>query len=133
MRIINLGRALQSAIAVGVSRASYEYALEYAKEREAFGEPIACRQAIAFMLAECATEIDGMRLLAWRAAWRLDRDEDATRDATLTKMYCSEQTMKIVDYGVQILGGHGYIREHPVEMWFRNGRAFATLEGMAIG
>ncbi len=132
-RVINLGRALLSAIAVGISRASYEYALEYAKEREAFGEPIASRQAIAFMLAESAMEIDGMRLMAWRAAWRLDQNEDATRDATLAKMYCSELTMKVVDYGVQILGGHGYIREHPVEMWFRNGRAFATLEGLAIG
>jgi acyl-CoA dehydrogenase len=132
-RIINLGRALLSAMAVGLARASHEYALEYAKEREAFGEPIASRQAIAFMLAESAMEIDGMRLLAWRTAWRLDRNEDATRDATLAKMYCAEQTMKIVDYGVQILGGHGYIREHPVEMWFRNGRAFAMLEGLAIG
>ncbi|MBN1652375.1 MAG: acyl-CoA dehydrogenase family protein [Deltaproteobacteria bacterium] len=132
-RVINLGRALLSAMAVGLSRASYEYALQYAREREAFGEPIASRQAIAFMLAESAMEIDGMRLLAWRAAWRLERNEDATRDATLAKMYCSEQTMKIVDYGVQILGGHGYIREHPAEMWFRNGRAFAALEGLAIG
>lgn len=132
-RIINISRALQGAVAVGLSRASHEYALEYAKQREAFGEPIASRQAIAFMLAESAMEIDGMRLLSWRAAWRLDRNEDATRDATLAKMVYSEQTMKIVDYGVQILGGHGYIREHPIEMWFRNGRAFASLEGLAIG
>ena len=132
-RLLNLSRANLCAMAVGVARASYEYALNYAKERLAFGEPIASRQAIAFMLAEAAMEIDGMRLLAWRAAWRLDRDEDATRDATLAKMYCSEQTMKVVDYGVQILGGHGYIREHPVEMWFRNGRAFSTMEGLATG
>jgi alkylation response protein AidB-like acyl-CoA dehydrogenase len=131
MRLINLSRANLCAMAVGVSRASHDYALNYAKEREAFGEPIASRQTIAFMLAESAMEIDGMRLLAWRVAWRLDQMEDATRDATLAKMYCSEQTMKIVDYGVQILGGHGYIREHPVEMFFRNGRAFAMLEGLA--
>ncbi len=131
MRVVNLARANLCAMAVGVARASHEYALEYAREREAFGEPIASRQAIAFMLAESAMEIDGMRLLAWRTAWRLDQGEDATRDATLAKMYCAEQTMKIVDYGVQILGGHGYIREHPVEMWFRNGRAFSALEGLA--
>ena len=73
-----------------------------------------------------------MRLLAWRAAWRLDRNEDATRDAALAKLYCSEKCMMAVDYGVQVLGGHGYIREHPVEMWFRNGRAFAMLEGTAV-
>jgi len=133
MRLVNLSRANLCAMAVGVARASHEYALEYAKERTAFGEPIASRQAIAWMLAESAMEIDGMRLLSWRAAWRLDQNEDATRDATLAKMYCAEQTMKIVDYGVQILGGHGYIREHPVEMWFRNGRAFATMEGLATG
>jgi len=133
MRLLNLSRANLCAMAVGVARASYEYALNYAKERYAFGEPIASRQAIAFMLAEAAMEIDGMRLLAWRAAWRLDRNEDATRDATLAKMYCADQTMKVVDYGVQILGGHGYIREHPVEMWFRNGRAFSAMEGLAVG
>lgn len=133
MRLLNLSRVNLCAMAVGVSRASYEYALEYAKEREAFGEPIASRQAIAFMLAESAIEIAAMRMLAWRAAWRLDRGEDATRDTTLAKMYCAEQAMKVVDYGVQILGGHGYIREHPVEMWFRNGRSFAAIEGVAIG
>lgn len=133
MRLLNLSRVNLCAMAVGVARASYEYALEYAKERHAFGEPIASRQAIAFMLAESAIEIAGMRLLAWRAAWRLDRNEDATRETTLARMFCAEQTMMVVDYGVQILGGHGYIREHPVEMWFRNGRSFAALEGLAIG
>jgi acyl-CoA dehydrogenase len=132
-RLLNLSRANQCAMAVGVARASHEYALEYAKEREAFGEPIASRQAIAFMLAESAIEIAAMRLMAWRAAWRLDRNEDGTRDATLAKMYCADQTMKVVDYGVQILGGHGYIREHPVELWFRNGRSFATIDGLSIG
>lgn len=132
MRLVNLSRATLCAMAVGVAKSSHAYALNYAKERYAFGEPIASRQAIAFMLAESAMEIDGMRLLAWRAAWRLDRNEDATRDASLAKMYCAEQTMKICDYGVQILGGHGYIREHPVELWFRNGRGFSSLEGMAL-
>lgn len=132
MRFINISRATLCAMAVGVARASLEYAINYAKERYAFGEPIASRQAIAFMLAESAMEVDGMRLLAWRTGWRLDRDEDATRDATLAKFYCAEQTMKVVDYGVQILGGHGYIREHPIELWFRNGRAFSSLDGLAV-
>ncbi len=131
MRLMNLSRANLCAMAVGVSRASYEYALEYARERTAFGEPIASRQTIAFMLAEMCMEIDGMRMLSWRAAWRLDRNEDATRDSSLARMYCSEQTMKIVDYGVQILGGHGYIRDHPVELWLRNGRSFSIIEGLS--
>ncbi len=77
MRLLNLSRSILCAMAVGVARASYEYALGYAKERFAFGEPIASRQSIAFMLAESAMEVDGMRMLAWRAAWRLDRNEDA--------------------------------------------------------
>lgn len=132
MRLLNLSRATLSAMAVGVARASNEYAINYAKERYAFGEPIASRQAIAFMLAESAMEVDGMRMLAWRAAWRLDRNEDATRDSTLAKMYSAEQAMKVCDYGVQVLGGHGYIREHPVELWFRNGRGFSSFEGLAI-
>lgn len=130
-RLVNIGRALLSAMAVGVARASYEYSLDYAKERQAFGEPIASRQAVAFMLAEMAMEVEGSRLLAWKAAWALDQGRDATRQAALAKSYTAEQTMKVVDYGVQILGGHGYIREHPVEMWFRNGRAFSFIEGLA--
>lgn len=132
MRLLNLSRATLAAMAVGVARASHSYALVYAKDREAFGEPIASRQTIAFMLAESAMEIDAMRLLAWRAAWRLDKNQDATRDATLARMYTVEKTMLIVDYGIQILGGHGYIREHPQEIYFRNGRSFSSLEGMAM-
>jgi acyl-CoA dehydrogenase len=133
MRLLNLSRANLCAMAVGVSRASNEYAIKYAKERFAFGEPIASRQAVSWMLAESAIEVAGMRLMVWRTAWRLDRNEDATREAGLAKMYCADKTMLITDYGVQVLGGHGYIREHPVEMFFRNGRGFDTVEGLAIG
>ena len=132
MRLLNLSRTTLCAMAVGVSRASNEYATQYAKERYAFGEPIASRQAVAWMLGEGAIEVAAMRLLAWRAAWRLDRNEDATRDAGLAKMYCADKAMLITDYGVQVLGGHGYIREHPVEIYFRNGRGFDTMEGLAI-
>ena len=133
MRLLNLSRANLCAMAVGVSRASNEYAKNYAKERYAFGEPIASRQAVAWMLGESAIEVAGMRLLVWRTAWRLDGHEDATREASLAKMYCADKTMLITDYGVQVLGGHGYIREHPVELYFRNGRGFETMEGLAIG
>lgn len=132
MRILNLSRATLCAMGVGVAKASHEYALQYAKDRTAFGEPIASRQTIAFMLAESAIEVDAMRLMAWQAAWHLDQKKDATREAALAKIYCGEQTMKVVDYGVQILGGHGFIRDHPIEMWYRNGRGIASLEGLAI-
>ncbi len=119
-----------SAMAVGVARAAFEYARDYAKEREAFGEPIASRQAIAFMLAEMAIEVDATRLLTWEAAWRLDKGLDAGREAYLAKQYAAENVLMVTDRAVQILGGHGYIREHPVELWLRNGRGFATFEGL---
>jgi acyl-CoA dehydrogenase len=131
-KLINYCRIGLAAMAVGVARASFEYARDYAKERVAFGEPIASRQAIAFMLAEMAIEIDATRLMTWEAAWKMDRGDNATREAYLTKRYASDMALKVTDWGVQILGGHGYIREHPVELWFRNGRGFATLEGMVM-
>jgi len=121
-----------AAIGTGISRASYEYAKKYAKERQQFGEPIASRQSIAFMIAEMAYEIDAMRLLAWKAASTIENNFDATQLSYLAKMYAGEMTMKITDYGVQILGGHGYIRDHPVERYYRNGRSIAMCEGMAI-
>ncbi len=130
--ILNHSRVALSALAVGLARASYEYALDYAKEREAFGEPIAHRQAIAFMLAEMAIDIDAARLMAWEAAWKLDQGKDATREAYLAKQFADDMVMKVTDCGVQILGGHGYIREFPVELWFRNGRGFAAFDGLAI-
>jgi alkylation response protein AidB-like acyl-CoA dehydrogenase len=121
-----------SAIGTGVSRASYEYARDYAKERVQFGEPIASRQAIAFMIAEMAYEVDAMRLMTWKAASALEAGRDAKKESYLAKLYAGEMTMKITDYGVQILGGHGYIRENPVERYYRNGRGIAILEGLAM-
>jgi alkylation response protein AidB-like acyl-CoA dehydrogenase len=124
-------RVALSAIGTGLSRASYEYAREYAKERVQFGEPIACRQSIAFMIAEMAYEVDAMRLMTWKAASALEAGRDAKKEAYLAKLFAGEMTMKLTDYGVQILGGHGYIRENPVERYYRNGRGIAILEGMA--
>ena len=93
---------------------------------------IASRQAIAFMLADMAIEVDAARLLTWEAAWKLDRNEDATREACLAKSYADNMAMLVTDYGVQVMGGHGYIRDNPVELWFRNARGFTTFTGMAI-
>ena len=130
-RIFNYSRLALAAMAVGVAKAAYEYALEYAKERVAFGEPIASRQAVAFMLAEMAIEVDATRLMAWEAAWKLDRGEDATKECYLAKTYADDMVLTVTDGAVQVLGGHGYIRDHPVEMWLRNGRGFVTFDGMA--
>jgi len=130
-RFLQKTRIAMSAIGTGVSRASFEYARDYAKERVQFGEPIASRQSIAFMIAEMAYEVDAMRLMTWKAASALEAGRDAKRESYLAKLYAGEMTMKITDYGVQILGGHGYIRENPVERYYRNGRGIAILEGMA--
>ena len=126
-------RIASASAAVGVAKASLEYSMNYAKEREAFGVKIAQKQAIAFMLAEMATEIEASRLLTWEAAWKLDTGkEDAANEAYLALTGAVDMVMMVTDRGVQILGGHGYIREHPVEMWLRNGRGFAMLTGLAI-
>ncbi len=130
--ILNASRVALAALAVGVARAAYDYALAYAKERTAFGEAIAQRQSIAFMLAEVITDIEAARLLVWEAAWTLDKGSDATRAAYLAHINTSDVALVAADRAVQILGGHGYIRDHPVEMWLRNARGFPMFEGLAI-
>jgi alkylation response protein AidB-like acyl-CoA dehydrogenase len=126
-------RVATAAAAIGVAKAAFEYSMNYAKEREAFGVKIAQKQAIAFMLAEMRTEIEASRLLTWEAAWKLDQGkEDAFTEAYLAATGAADMAMVVTDRAVQILGGHGYIREHPVEMWMRNGRGFAMFTGLAI-
>jgi alkylation response protein AidB-like acyl-CoA dehydrogenase len=122
-----------AAMAIGVARAAFEYSRDYAKEREVFGVKVAQKQAIAFMLAEMATEIESMRMLAWEAAWMIDKDHaEAGKQAYLAATGAMDMAMMVTDRAVQILGGHGYIREHPVELWMRNGRGFAMFTGLAI-
>ncbi len=129
--LLQRSRVAMSAMATGVANASYEFAREYAKTREQFGEPICYRQSIAFMLAEMAYEVDALRLMTWKAASKLEAGKDGTREAYLAKLYAGEMAMKIADYGVQILGGHGYIREYPVERYYRNARSFSTVEALS--
>jgi len=130
--LIDATRVASASLAVGVSRAAFDYARAYAKERQAFGVAIAQKQAIAFMLADMATEIDSMRLLAWHAAWKIDNGEPATREAYLASQYAAQASLKIADNALQVLGGHGYIRDHLVELFLRNARGFATFDGLAI-
>ncbi len=130
--LLNYSRVALASMAVGGARGAYEYALQYAKTREAFGKPIAQNQAIAFMLAEMAIEVEAARAMAWEAAWKLDRGEDALARAALAKQYADEMALFVTDRAVQVLGGHGYIREHPVERWLRNGRGFTTFLGLAM-
>ena len=126
-------RVATAAAAVGVANAAFEYSKDYAKEREAFGVKIAQKQAIAFMLAEMRTEIEASRLLTREAAWKLDQGKkDAFTETYLAATGAADMAMMVTDRAVQSLGGHGYIREHPVEMWMRNGRGFAMFTGLAI-
>ncbi len=126
-------RVTQAAMAVGLAKAAFEYSRDYAKEREVFGVKVAQKQAIAFMLAEMATEIEAIRMLTWEAAWKLDVGaEDAYKHAYLAATGAADMAMMVTDRAVQILGGYGYIREYPVEMWMRNGRGFAMNLGLAI-
>lgn len=132
-RILESAWVGQAALAIGLSRAAFEYSRDYAKEREVFGVKVAQKQAIAFMLAEMATEIEAIRLLTWEAAWALDNQKpEAGKLAYLALSGAMDMAMMVTDRAVQILGGHGYIREHPVEMWMRNGRGIASFTGLAL-
>lgn len=131
--ILDAQRVAIAAMAVGMAKASFEYSRDYAKEREVLGSKIAQKQSIAFFLAEMATEIEAIRLLTWEAAWMMDNNiEDASHVAYLALQGAIDMAMMVTDRGVQILGGHGYIREHPVELWMRNGRGISTITGMAM-
>jgi alkylation response protein AidB-like acyl-CoA dehydrogenase len=113
----------------GLSRAVIEYAIPYAKDREAFDQAIAQKQGIAFKLAEMHIETESMRWLTWKAASQLEQGGDALKSCHHARAYAAAQSMWVADQGVQVLGGHGFIREHPVEMWYRNARTLSVLEG----
>ena len=130
-RLLNHCRVGLAAVLNGLSRAVLDYCVPYAKERVAFGEAIARKQSIAFRLAEMHMEVESMRWMIWKAAGELERGLDATRSAHLARTYAAEQAMWIADHGVQVLGGHGFIREHPVELWYRHARTISVLEGTA--
>jgi acyl-CoA dehydrogenase len=126
-------RIATASLGVGLARAAFEYSRDYAKERDVFGVKVAQKQAIAFMLAEMATEIEAIRLLTWEAAWMIDEgQEEANKYAYLAQTGAMDMAMMVTDRAVQILGGHGYIREHPVEMWMRFGRGISSFTGLAM-
>jgi alkylation response protein AidB-like acyl-CoA dehydrogenase len=132
-RVLASMHVANAAAAIGVSRAALEYARDYAKERQVFGVKVAQKQAIAFMLAEMGTEIEAMRLLTWEAAWKLDTGhDDALVEAYLASTGAADMAMMVTDRAVQVLGGHGYIREHPVEKWMREGRGFTMFTGFTM-
>ncbi|MDQ1318903.1 MAG: hypothetical protein QG655_146 [Actinomycetota bacterium] len=129
---IALSRLGWAALAVGTSHAVLDYVIPYVKEREAFGEPIARRQAVAFMCANIAIELDGLRLITWRGAARADQGLPFAREAALAKRMGADKGMQIGLDGVQLLGGHGFTKEHPVERWYRDLRAIGIAEGVVV-
>ena len=131
-RFLDLSRIGIGALAVGVGHAILDYVKEYCNERIAFGEPITNRQAVAFMIANIAIELDGMRLMVYRAASRAEQALPFRREATLARIQSSRQAVQIGTDGVQLLGGHGFIREHMVELWYRNMNAIGILEGCVV-
>jgi acyl-CoA dehydrogenase len=122
-------RPVVGAQALGIARAAYEYALDYAKERVAFGKPIIMNQAIAFKLANMITEIDASRLLIWRAAWLAKNGGFTHGEGSMSKYKASEVAVRVTEDAIQILGGYGYTREYPVERWHRDAKIHTIFEG----
>ena len=110
-------------------QAVLDYVSEYVNQRIAFGEPISNRQSVAFMVANIAIEIEGLRLVTYRAAGLAETGRDFIREAALARALAAEHAMQIGSDGVQLLGGHGYTKEHPVERWYRDLRAAGIMEG----
>ncbi len=129
---IRLSRLAWAALAMGTAKAVLDYVSPYVKERHAFGEPIAHRQSVAFMVANIAIELEGMRLVTLKAASRAERGKDCSREIALARRLASEHGMKIGTDGVQLLGGHGFVKEHPVERWYRDLRAVGLMEGAVL-
>lgn len=131
MRTFEHTRPLVASQAVGVARAAFEFALDYAQQREQFGRAIARFQAIGFMLADMATEIDAARLLIWRAAWMLDHHRPINKEASMAKLFAGDMAMKVTTDALQVMGGVGYTRDYPLEKWMRDAKIMQIYEGTA--
>jgi alkylation response protein AidB-like acyl-CoA dehydrogenase len=131
---VRRARLAWCGLALGGARAVLDYVIPYVNERVAFGEPISHRQAVAFAVSDVAIELEGMRLATLRAASLLDAgtNDDAAREVALARALCAEKGAQIGSQGVQLLGGHGYVKEHPVERWYRDLRAVGACEGALI-
>ncbi|HEY3716790.1 MAG TPA: acyl-CoA dehydrogenase family protein [Jatrophihabitantaceae bacterium] len=129
---VRLARLGWCALAVGTAQAVLDYVVPYVNDRVAFGEPVSHRQSVAFMVANIGIELEGMRLATYRAASRAEQGRSFAREVGLARQLCAEYGMKIGSDGVQLLGGHGYVKEHPVERWYRDLRSIAVLEGAVL-
>ncbi len=126
---IDRASIMRCGLATGTAQAVLDYVIPYCNDREAFGEPISHRQSVAFTISNMAIETESMRLMTWRAASRAEHGQDYHREACLARLLCNEKAMEIGTNGVQLLGGHGFVKEYPVERWYRDLRATATHFG----
>jgi acyl-CoA dehydrogenase len=130
MQTFELSRPTVGAQALGIARAAYEYALDYAKQRVQFGRPIIENQAIAFALADMKMEIDAARLLIWRAAWMGRTGKPFTAaEGSMSKLKAGEVAVSVTEQAIQVLGGYGYIKDFPVEKWYRDAKIYTIFEG----
>jgi acyl-CoA dehydrogenase len=129
MTTLDFTRPGTAAGAVGVAQAAYEYAVDYARTRVQFGQPIAMNQGVNFLIADMATEIEAARLLVWQAAWLHDQGKRATLQSSFAKRFAADTAMKVTTDAVQIFGGYGYIKEYPVEKLMRDAKLFQIYEG----
>ena len=129
MQTLDMSRPCMGASAIGVARSAFEVALAYARERKQYGRPIIENQAISFMLADMATEIEVARLLTWKACWLIDQGMDSTMASSMCKVFSTEMAERICSNAIQILGGQGYTRKWPLEKYLRDVRALQIYEG----
>jgi alkylation response protein AidB-like acyl-CoA dehydrogenase len=127
---IRLGRIAWAAMTVGTAQGALDFLIPYVNERKAFGEPISHRQAVAFNMSDLAIEIEGMRLATYRAAALADQGRDFARAAAVARQLAAAKGMKVGSDAVGLLGGHGYVKEYPVERWYRDLRAAGVIEGV---
>jgi alkylation response protein AidB-like acyl-CoA dehydrogenase len=129
---VNRSRVAWCGLATGTAQAVLDYVIPYVNERQAFGEPISNRQGVAFAVSDVGIESEGMRLATYRAASRADRGEKFARETAIARRLCATKGMEIGSQGVQLLGGHGFVKEHPVERWYRDLRAAGVMEGALL-
>lgn len=129
---VRLSRLAWCALAAGTGRAVLDYVIPYVNERKAFSEPISHRQGVAFMVSDIAIELESLRLVTLRAASRAERGKPYAREVALARKLAADKGMWIGSAGVQLLGGHGYVKEHPVERWYRDLRAAGLMEGAVL-
>jgi alkylation response protein AidB-like acyl-CoA dehydrogenase len=129
---VQRARLAWCALSVGTAKAVLDHVIPYVNERQAFGEPISHRQAVAFAVSDIAIEFEGMRLATWRAASRADMGKSFGHETAIARRLCTTKGMEIGSQGVQLLGGHGYVKEYPVERWYRDLRATGVMEGALL-